>query len=144
MKRSPTQATMPTVAAESPKTKSSSGKGGHHRSSGRSSVTSTLKCPDSTLAKKPSSSKEQVLKEQDKSPKSHSSRKYGRSLTLPAKSNACKQKEAHTEDTCKLNSTLPISSSRFDGFCSPTGSHSKATELQPSSITLTPLGLSTP
>ena len=46
--------------------------------------------------------------------------------------------------THKLNSTLPISSSRFDCFHSLTGSHSKATELQPPSITLTPLGLGTP
>ena len=71
-KRSPPQATMPTMAAESPKTKHSSGKGGHHHSSGRGLKTSTLKHPDSTSAKKPSSSKEQVLKEEDKSPKSFS------------------------------------------------------------------------
>ena len=50
----------------------------------------------------------------------------------------------HTEDTCTLNSTLPISSSMFDGFCSPTGSHSNVTELQPPSITSAPLGLGTP
>ena len=55
-----------------------------------------------------------------------------------------KRKEAHTADTCKLNSTLPISSSGFDGFHSLMGSHSKATELQPPSITSTPLGLGTP
>ena len=55
-----------------------------------------------------------------------------------------KQKEAHTEDTHELNSTLPISSSGFDGFRSPMGSHSEATELHPPSITSTPLGLATP
>ena len=55
-----------------------------------------------------------------------------------AESDRHKQKEAHTEDTCKLNSTIPISSSWFDGFCSLTGSHSEVTELHPSSITLTP------
>ena len=50
----------PTTTAESPKTKHSSGKGKHHHSLGHGSNTSTLKCPDSTLAKKPSGSKEQV------------------------------------------------------------------------------------
>ena len=143
VKWSLTWAVMPTMAAKSPKTKSSSGKGRHHHSSGRGSNTSTPKCPGSSSARKPSSSKGQVPKEQDKSPKSCGSCKCGRSPTPPAKSHECKQKEAHTEDTCELNSTLPISSSGFDDFCSPTGSHSKATELQPLSITLTPLGLST-
>ena len=108
-KWSPTWAAIPTMAAESLKTKSSSGKGRHHRSSGQSSNTSTLKCPDSTSAKKPSSSKEQVLKEQEKCPKSWGSHKHGRSPTLPAKSSELKWKEAHTEDTCELNSTLPQS-----------------------------------
>ena len=135
---------MPTMAAESPKTKSSSGKGGHHRSSGCSSNTSTPKHPDSTSAKKPSSSKEQVPKEQDKSSKSHGSHKCGRSLNPPAKSSEHKQKEAHTEDTCELNSTLPVNSSRFDGFCSPMGSNSEATEPPPPSSTLIPLGLCAP
>ena len=132
------------MVAESPKTKHSDGKGGHHRSSGCGSNTSTPKFPDSTSAKKPSGSKEQVSKEQDKSPRSHGSHKCDRSPSPPAESDGCKQKEAHTEDTRKLNSTLPISSSGFDGFHSPMGSHSEATELQPPSITLTPLGLGTP
>ena len=61
-----------------------------------------------------------------------------------ANSARCKRKEAHTEDTRELNSTLPISSSGFDGFRSPTGSHSEATELQPPSITSIPLGLGNP
>ena len=121
--------------AKSPETKRSSSKGGHHRSSGCSLNTSTPKCPDSTSTKKPSSSKEPVLKEQDKSPRSHGSCKHGRSPSLPAKSDGCKRKEAHTEDTRELNSTIPISSSGFDGFCSLMGSHSEATELHPPSIT---------
>ena len=125
-------------------TKHSGSKGGHHHSLGRGSNTSTLKCPDSTSAKKPSSSKEPVPKEQDKSPRSHGSRKCGCSPSPSAESDRCKQKEAHTEDTHELNSTLPISSSRFDGFRSPMGSHSKATELHPPSITSTPLGLGAP
>ena len=143
-KWSPPQVMTPNIAVESPKPKCSSGKGGHHHSSGHGSNTSTLKHPDSTSAKEPSSSKEPVLKEQDKSLRSHSSRKCCHSPSLSAESNGCKQKEAHTEDTHKLNSTLPISSSGFDGFHSLMGSHSKATELHPPSITLTPLGLGDP
>ena len=135
---------MPTMAAKSPKSKHSSGKGGHHCSLGCGSNTSTPKCPDSTFAKKPSSSKEQVSKEQNKFPKGCSSRKCDRSPTPPAESDEHKRKEAHTEDTCELNSTVPISSSGFDGFHSLMGSHSEATELQPPSITFTPLGLGAP
>ena len=78
------------------------------------------------------------------SPRSHGSHKCGRSPSPSAESDGCKQKEAHTEDTRKLNSTHPISSSRFDGLRSLMGSHSKATELHPPSITSTPLGLGTP
>ena len=48
------------------------------------------------------------------------------------------------EDTCTLNSTLPISSSAFDGLHSPMESHSDVTEFLPPSITLTPLGLGGP
>ena len=78
MKRSPPWAVMPNPAVESPKTKCSSGKGRHHCSLGHGSNTSTLKCPDSISAKKPSSSKELAPKEQDKSPKSCGSRKCSR------------------------------------------------------------------
>ena len=142
--QSPPWAVTPSIALESPKPKFSGSKGRHHCSSGHCSNTSIPKHPDSTSAKKPSSSKEPVLKEQDKSPRSHSSCKHGRSPSPSAKSDGRKQKEAHTKDTHELNSTLPISSSEFDGFCRPTGSHSEATELLPPSITLTPLGLCTP
>ena len=131
-------------AVESPKAKRSSGKGGHHRSLGCSSNTSALKCPDSISAKKPSSSKEPAPNEQEKSPRSHGSHKCGCSPSPSAKSVRCKWKEAHTEDTHALNSTLPFSSSGFDGFHSLTGSHSNVTKLQPPSITSTPLGLSAP
>ena len=143
-KRSPPQAAMPNAAVESPKTKRSGSKGRHHCSSGCGSNTSTLKHLDSTSAKKPSSSKEPVLKEQDKSARSHISHKHGRSPSPSAVLDARKWKEACREDTRELNSTLPISSSGFDSFCSPMGSHSEATELHPPSITLTPLGLGTP
>ena len=126
-KRSPLQAATPNPAVESPKTKHSGGKGRHHHSSGRSSNTSTSKHPDSTSAKKPSSSKESAPNEQDKSPRNRGSHKRTRSPSPSAESVRRKQKEAHTENTRKLNSTLPISSSGFEIFCSPTGSHSEAT-----------------
>ena len=142
--RSPPRANTPNPAVESPKAKCSSGKGGHHRSSGCSSNTSTPKHPDSTSAKKPSSSKEPTLNKQERSPRSHGSRKCGRSPSISTESVGCKWKGVCTEDTCTLNSTLPVSSSAFDSFCSPTGFHSDVTELQPSSITSTPLGLGTP
>ena len=111
---------------------------------GHSSNTSTLKHPDSTSAKKPSSSREPAPNEQEKSPRSCGSCKRGHPPSPSTKSVRCKQKEVCTEDTCTLNSTLPISSSMFDGFHSPTGSHSDVTKLQPPSITLTPLGLGAP
>ena len=142
-KQSPPWAAMPNAAVESPKTKRSSSKGGHHCRLGHGSNTSTLKHPDSTSARKPSSSKEPVPKEQDKSPRSHGSCKHGHSPSPSAELDGRKQKEAHTEDTPELNSTLPVSSSGFDGFHSLTGSHSEATKLHPPSITLTPLGLGT-
>ena len=138
MKWSPPWAVMPNAAVESPETKCSEGKGRHHRSLGHGSNTSTLKHPDSTSAKKPSSSKESVPKEQNKSPRSCGSCKCGHSPSPSTELDRHKWKEAHTEDTRKLNSTLPVSSSGFDGFCSLMGSHSEATELYPPSITSTP------
>ena len=44
------------------------------------------------------------------------------------------------EDSGAFNTTLPVSSSMFNGFCHPTGSFSNMTEPLPPSITLTPLG----
>ena len=125
----PPWAVTPNPAVESPKTECSSSKGGHHCSSGRGSNTSIPKRPDSTSAKKPSSSKKPAPKEQEKSPRSRSSRKCSHSPSPSAESVRCKWKEASTEDTRKLNSTLPVNSSGFDSFCSPMGSHSEATEL---------------
>ena len=111
---------------------------------GHSSNTSTPKHPDSTSAKKPSSSKEPTPNDQEKSPRSCGSRKHSCSPSLSAESVRCKWKGVCTEDTHTLNSTLPISSSAFDSLCSPMGSQSDVTELQPPSITSTPLGLGTP
>ena len=143
-KRSPPRAVTPNPSVESPKTKHSSGKGGPHHSLGCSSNTSTLKCPDSTSAKKPSGSMGPASNEQEKFPRAHSSHKCGRSPFPSAKSVRHKWKDVCTEDTCTLNSTLPISSSGFDSLRSPMGSHRNVTELLPSSITLTPLGLGGP
>ena len=134
----------PNMSVESPKTKHSSCKGGPHCSSGCSSSTSTPKCPNSTSAKKPSSSKEPASNEQEKSPRTCGSHKCSCSPSPSAESVGCKWKEVHTEDTRALNSTLPISSRAFDGLHSPMGSHSDVTELLPSSITSTPLGLGGP
>ena len=143
MKQSPPRATTLNPAVESPKAKCSGSKGGHHCSSECSSNTSTPKHPDSTSAKKPSSSKEPTLNDQ-KSPRACGSCKRGHSPSPSAESVRHKWKGVHTEDTHALNSTLSVSSSAFDGFHIPTGSHSDVTELQPPSITLTPLGLGTP
>ena len=55
-----------------------------------------------------------------------------------------KQKDVRMEGNRTLNSTLPVSSSAFDGLRSPTGSHSDGTEPLPPSITSTPLGLGGP
>ena len=129
---------------ESPKAKHSGSKGEHLHSSGCSSNTSTPKCPDSTSAKKPSSSKEPTSNDQEKCPRSCGSHRCGRSPSPSTESVGHKWKGVHTEDACTLNSTLPINSSVLDGFHSPMGFHSDVTELQPSSITLTPLGLGTP
>ena len=143
-KRSPPRAATPNPSVESLKAKCSGGKGGHHRNSGCSSNTSTPKCPDSTSAKEPSSSKEPTSNDQEKSPRGRGSRKCGRSPSPSAESVRHKWKGVCTEDIRALNSTLPVSSSVFDGFRSPTGSHSDVTELQPPSITSTPLGLGAP
>ena len=48
------------------------------------------------------------------------------------------------EDSSAVDTTLPISSSMFDGFHSPTGSFSNMIEPLPPSITLTPLGQAGP
>ena len=64
---------------EFPRVKRSSSKSGPQRGLGRSSNTSTPKCPDSISTKKPSSSKEPTLNDQEKSPKACSSQKCSRS-----------------------------------------------------------------
>ena len=142
-KQSPPRAAIPDPPMESPKTKCSSSKGSPHCSSGCSSNTSTLKCPDSTSAKKPSSSKEPTSNSQ-KSTKARSSHKHGHSPSPAAKSVGYKWKDVLTEDSRTLNTTLPVSSSVFDSLHSPTGSYSDVTEPLPPSITSTPLCLAGP
>ena len=143
-KQSPPRAVAPDIPTESPKTKCSSGKGSPYHSSGCSSNTSTPKCLDSTSAKKPSSSKEPTSNSQEKSPKACSSCKHGCSPSLATESVRGKWRDVCTEDSCTLNTTLPISSSVFDGLHSPMGSYSNVTEPLPPSITSTPLGLAGP
>ena len=127
MKWSPPRAATPSPPVESPKTKCSGGKGGPHHSSGCSSNMSTPKCPDSTSTKKPSSSKGPASSKQEKSPRAHGSCKCGRSPSPSTESVGCKRKDVCTESNRTLNSTLPISSSAFDGLHSPMGSHSNGT-----------------
>ena len=128
----------------SPKAKHSGGKGGPHHSSGHSSNTSTLKHPDSTSTKKPSSSKGPTLNGQERSPKACRSHKCGHSPYPSAESVGCKWKDVHMEGNRTLNSTLPVSSSAFDSLHSPMGSYSDGTKPLPPSITSTPLGLGGP
>ena len=92
------------------------------------------KHPDSTSAKKPSCPKESSPDDQVKSPKVHSSCKHGRSPSLTTGSAGCKLKDLCMEDSSTVDTTLSISFSMFDGFCSPL----------PPSITSAPLGQASP
>ena len=143
-KQSPHRAVASDTPAESPKAKHSSSKSSPQCGSGCSSNTSTPKHTDSTSAKKPSSSKEPTLNGQEKSAKSRSSRKHGHLPSPTTGSVGCKWRDFHMENSGMVNTTLPISSSMFDGFCSPTGSYSVVTEPLPPSITSTPLGQAGP
>ena len=134
-KQSPHRAAASDTPAESPKAKHSSSKSGPQCGSGHSSNTSTSKCPDSTSTKKPSSSKEPTSNGQEKSPKARSSCKRGHSPSPTTESVGCKWRDFCMEDSGTVDTTLPISSSMFDGFCSPMGSYSDVTEPLPLSIT---------
>ena len=103
-----------------------------HRGSGHGSNTLTPKHPDSTSTKKPSSSKESTSNGQEKSPKACSSHKWGHLPSPTARSTRGKQRELHMEDPGAVDTTLPISSSMFDGFCSLTGFFSDIDSLGPS------------
>ena len=136
-KQSPYRAVASDTPAESPKAKCSSTKTGPQRGLGCSSNTSTPKCPGSTSAKKPSCSKEPTSNGQEKSPKARSSCKHGCLLSPATGSVGSKQTDFCMEDSGAVDTTLPISSSMFDGFHSPTGSYRDVTEpLPPPSLRL--------
>ena len=107
-KRSPPWAMTPNPAVESPKTKHSGSKAGHHHSSGHGSNTSTPKHPDSTSAKKPSSSKEPAPNEQDKSPRSCGSHKQAIPPPCPLSQSDANGKKS-TQKT-PMHSTPPFPS----------------------------------
>ena len=130
--------------AESPKAKHSSSKGWPQQSSGHSSNTSTLKCPDFMSTKKPPCPKESTPDDQAKSSQSCSSCKCCCSPSSTSGSTGHKHRDLHGEDSSAVNTTLPISSSMFDAFHSPTGSLSDVIEPLPPSITSTPLGQASP
>ena len=77
-KQSLHRAAAPDTTVESPKAKHSGSKSGPPWGSRCSSNTSTLKCPDSTSAKKPSCPKESTPDDLVKSPQARSSHKRGR------------------------------------------------------------------
>ena len=86
---SPHRVSTSATPADSPKAKCSSSKSGT-RGSGRSFNTSTPNCPDSTLTKKPSGSKESTSNGQEKSPKVCSSHKRSRLPSPITGSAGCK------------------------------------------------------
>ena len=102
--------------------------------------TSTPKCPDSTSAKKPFSSKEPVPKEQDKSPVSRGSCKCSHSTSrLPSQMDVSRKRP--TQKT-HMNSTPPSPLAPVGLMVSTV--RQDPTVRQLSSISLTPLGLGTP
>ena len=107
-KRSPPRAATPSPPVELPKAKCSGGKGSPHCSSGHSSDTSTLKCPNSTSTKKPSSSKAPTLNGQERSPKVCGSHKHSRSPSPSTKSVRCKQKDVCMEGSHTLSLSAPV------------------------------------
>ena len=132
------------MSAESPKAKCSSSKDRPSQGSGRSSNTSTLKCPNSTSAKNPYRPKDSTPDDQAKSPHACSSRKHGHSPSPTSGSAGHKRRDPHRVDSSTTDITLPIVSSMSDTFCNLTGSLSDVIELLAPSITSTPLGKAGP
>ena len=139
-KQSPCWVAAPDTSAEFPKSKCSSSKSGPPWGTGRSSNTSTPKCPDSTSAKKPSHPQESTPDCQAKSPQDCNSWKCGHSPSPTAGSAGCKQRDLHGVDSGTVDTTLPIGSSTMDTFRRPTGSLSEVIDPLAPSITSTPLG----
>ena len=136
-KQSPHRVAAPDMAMEPPKTRHSSSKGGAPWGSGCNSKTSTLKCPDSTLAKTPPHPKESTLNCPAKSPQACSSQKRGRSPSPTTESAENKQRGLSMMDSGTVDTILPLGSSTF---LSPMGSLSEVVEPLAPSITSTPLG----
>ena len=143
-KQSPHRVAAPDTSVESPKTKCSSSKSSPPRGTGCSSNISTLKHPDSTSAKKPSCPQESTPDCQAKSPQARSSRKHGCLPSPTTGSTGYKQRDLREVDSGTVNTTLPISSSTMDTFCSLICSLSKVIEPLAPSITSTPLGKAGP
>ena len=143
MKQSPPRAATPNPAMESPKAKCSGGKGGHHSSSGCSSNTSTPKHPDSTSAKKPSSSKEPTPNEQEKSPQSPALTGVAVLLYCLLSQSGINGKES-TQKTPTHSTPHSLSALVHLMASTVQWDPSDITELQPPSITSTPLALCAP
>ena len=73
-----------------------------------------------------------------KSPQSCSSHKCRCSLSPTTGSTGCKRRDLCGEDSSAVDTTLPVSSSMFDAFCSPTGSFSDVIEPLPPPLLLLP------
>ena len=132
------------MSVESPKTRCSSSKSGPPWGTGCGSNTSTLKCPDSTSAKKPSHPQESTPDHQAKSPQARSSRKCGRLPSPTTGSAGSKQRHLSRIASGTVDTTLPLGSSTMDTFLSPTGSLSEVVKPLTPSITSTPLGKAGP
>ena len=143
-KQSPRRVAAPDTSVKSPKTRRSSSKSRPPQGTGRGSNTSTLKCPDSTSAKKPSHPQKSTPDCQAKSLQARISRKRSH-LPSPAVGLArSKQRDLSRIDSGTVDTTLPIGSSTMDTFCSPTGFLSEVVEPLAPSITSTPLGKAGP
>ena len=103
-----------------------------------------MKRLDSTSAKKPSCPKESTPDDQEKSPQARSSCKHGHLPSPTSGSAGCKQRDLYRVDSSMVDTTLPISSSMLDTFCSLMGSFSDVIEPLSPSITSTPLGQAGP
>ena len=135
--QSPHRDAAPNTAAESPKTIHSNSKAGAPWGSGRSSKTSTPKCPDSTPAKTPPNPQESTRDHPAKSPPASSSRKRGHSPSPTTQPTENKRSVLSMVDSRTVDTTLPICSSTF---LSPTGSLSKVVDQLAPPITSTLLG----
>ena len=143
-KQSPCRVAAPDTSVESPKTRCSSSKSRPLQGTGRGSNTSTPKCPDSTSTNKPSHPQGSTPDRQAKSLQARSSRKCGGSPSPTTGSARCKQRDLCGIDSTMVDTTLPISSSTMDTFCSPMDSLSEVIEPLAPSITSIPLGKAGP